>query len=408
MATYNPGRKAPGKPQPGTPQPTGPAVPGTKLPGGTTGSAGFTGPTGPTGPTWPGVPSAGGTGPTGVSIPPAVSQPTSPPAPGTGPVDGVDGFLALLRDDELNIEAPVSEAEVSSALTLFSICTVLLAGLGQRRVGNEIKIDVLGMLTLNYGLQDKSLSGQIALDAQALWNSQVDGTSVLVRDELQALRNELDNLGQDVVFLTREARRQFNLGITNEVAANVTFPSLVSRYVAVATDPLLTMNLRQEEQPGSFTKKDRIATAFDLLSELKSLVLQIVRSLSKFGTVAVDSSNRRWAAFESRALRVLKSVGRLRYTQDDDDKRILSVLADLTGKNQDTVVAPYFTLARNGGRLLALAFETYLACRSNLDDFEREHLLDLFQPQGSALSFRTTQMRREALVLKRYPLANWN
>ena len=421
-AAASTGSKSPGASSaavpPGVARPTGPA-----------------GPTGPTGPAGPvaaagasagaatGGVTAGGVTSGGVTFPvsaqptgPATTQstgsgsaqPTSSPAPGTGEISAVDSFLALLRGDDLNIEAPVNDADVVSAIALFSISAVLLAGLGKRRVGNEDKIDALGMLTLYYGLQDKSLVNQISVNSQKLWNSEVVGDTVLVQDELKKLRDLLDTFGQDVVFLTREARRQFNLGVTNEVAANVTFPQLIKRYVDVASDPLLTMDLRQEEQPGSFTSKDRIAAAFDLLSDLKALLLQIVRSLSKYGTIAVESSSREWATFEKRALRVLDSVGRQRFTQDDDEKRVLSVLADLTGKNFDTVIAPYFTLARNGGRLLALAYDTYLASRGELDNFEREHLLDLFQPQGNVHAFRTTQMRKEALVMKRYPLASWN
>jgi len=240
------------------------------------------------------------------------------------------------------------------------------------------KVDVLGVLTLYYGLQDKSLSSRVVLNTRELWRPTVSGSGVLMEDELKALRDLLDGLGQDVNFLTREARQQSNLGTTNEVAANVTFPPLMKRYVEICSDPRLTVDVRAEDQPGSFTSKDRIAVAFDLLSELKSVVLRIVRSLSKYGTIAVDRSNRDWVRFENRAFQVLRIAGEQRFTGDVDEKRILTVLVDLAGRDFDTMIAPYFTLARNGGRLLSLAFNTYTASRDELDNFEQEHLLDLF------------------------------
>jgi len=394
--------------------PTGPSIPPT--------------PTGPIAPpqaspaTGSVVPTGSITSPGGISSAPAatVTGPSSPAA--TGPIQQptlgqppratrplqVEEFLRLLLGSDLSVEAPVSEAEVLAAIALFSISAVLLAGLGRRRVGNEDKVDVLGMLTLYYGLQDKSLSSRVVVNTQELWRSTVNGGSAVIEDELKSLRDQLDGLGQDVIFLSREARRQFNLGVTNDVSANLTFPALMKRYVEIAADPGLTINLREEDKAGSFTSKDRIALAYDLLSELKFVTLRIVRTLSKHGTIAVERSNREWAHFENRAFGVLRAVGEKRFTEDVDEKRILSVLADLTGKDLNTVIAPYFTLARNGGRLLLLAFDTYLQSKDDLDNFERQELLDLFQKPGNALEFLTTRMRSEALVVRRYPLANWN
>jgi hypothetical protein len=322
----------------------------------------------------------------------------------------VQDFFSILGSSDLSIEAPISEPEAIEAIILFSVANVLLAGMGQRKVGNEEKTDVLGILTLYYGLQDKSLTNRIVLNSQLLWTDKLEngnGQNLIVEDELKALRDNLDQLGQDVVFLSREAKRQFNLGVNNDVVGNVEFPRLFKRYVDIAGDARLTLNLREEDKPNSFTSKEKIGEAYDLLSELKGVILQIVRSLSKYGTIATSRANKDWAKFENRAFKVLRKVGEKRFTEDVDETRILTVLADLTGKNQETVISPYFALARNGGQLLTLAFETYRASQAELDNFERESLLNLFQAPGDASNFLTTRMRNQALIVKRYQLANW-
>lgn len=398
--------------------PTGPGVPGgVTLPATPTGTPSLATPpvSLPPTPTLPGgsitlPPSP--TGPPGITGPPGPLPPVVPIATG-GTVSTsassieVDEFLRFLLGDDLNIETPIAEDEALEAIALFSISNVLLAGLGRRKVGNEEKTDVLGILTLYYGLQDKSLGNRIVVDSRQLWRAPMNGQGT-VEDELKSLRDALDNLGQDVNFVSREAKRQFNLGLNNDVAANVAFPRLMRRYTDIATDPRLTLNLREEEQPGSFTSKDKVSEAYDLLSELKAVALQVIRSLSKYGTIATRRANRDWAQFETRAFRVLKKVAEQRFTEDVDEKRILSVVADLLDKSFERVISPYFALARNGGSLLALAFETYQSAKGDLGDFDRDHLLNVFQRPGPTRDFLTTRMRNQALVLKRYPLAAWN
>lgn len=357
-------------------------------------------------------------------VPTGPTTPTSTYPPGVTLGGGiatsveVAEFLNTLNGQDLNIEAPIAEEEAREAITLFSVVNVLLASTSQRRVGNEDKIDVLGVLTMFYGLQDNSLSNRIVVNSRDLWRSRLKDNqgSVIVNgqeqnptieDELKSLRDNLDLLGQDVMVLGREARRQFNLGLTNDVTGNSDFPRLFRRYVDIAGDPLLTLKLRDEELPGSFTSKEKVGQAYDLLSELKGIILQLVRTLSRYGTIATSRVNKDWAKFETRALRVLGRVGEKRFTEDIDEKRILTVLADVTEKNLETTVSPYFALARNGGKLLDLAFRTYQQSQNFLDNFERQHLLDLFQTGNDVPDFMTTKMRSEALVVKRYPLANW-
>jgi hypothetical protein len=319
----------------------------------------------------------------------------------TGPAGTSDeeltDFYETLDSPDLSIEAPVSQQEAVEAIDLFSVVNVYLGSVSTRRVGNEDKMDVLGMLTLLYGLQDMTLTAKIVIRTPELWNE--------IRDELKALRDDLEILGSDVVFLAQEARRQFNLGFNHDVTGNIDFPTLFQRYVEIGNDPLLTLDLGVEES-SPFTDKKQIAAAYDLLSELKSLIQQLVRTLSVNGTVATEQINRQWACYENRAFAVLKKVADARVSDDLDELRILTVIADLTGKDFMTEVAPYIALARDGGALLKLAMEAYRSSLDGLDNYSRGELLSLFQ-NGSPDSFLTTRIRNRAIIVKKYPLRNW-
>jgi hypothetical protein len=312
----------------------------------------------------------------------------------------VKDFLDRLDDARFSIETQISLEEANQAVALFSVVNLLLAGLSRHRVGSEERerIDVLAVLELYYGLQNGVLRNKIAVaDSQLLWSS--------LETELKQLAKDLDQIQADVEFLNQEAKRQFNLGTSNNVLANVEFPRLFRRYVEIAADPLLAINIREEDKPNAFFDKAKLAQADDLLRELKGLILQIVRSLSKYGTAATKRVNEDWSRFEARALEVLATVSQQRVTSDLDAKNIFSVLAELINKNRETQVAPYVVLARHGGKMLNIAMETYLETQNQLDNFDQEHLRDLFQPQGK--EFRTTRLRKEATLIKRYPLQNW-
>jgi hypothetical protein len=337
-------------------------------------------------PTGPGMPGTGTPG-----VPTGATGPTGPGQP-----DPVANFLAELDSPNFSIVSPISEPEAEQAIVLFSVVNILLAGKGEQVVGGERKVDVLGMLTLYYGLQDRSLISKIRVQSQNLF-AQID-------PELKSLRDDLDRLGTDVTFLDREAKRQFNLGRNNDVAGNVGFPRLFKRYVEIANDPLMFLDLRLE-QANTITDKGNIAKAFDLLRELKDVVVNVVRSLSKYGTIATTRVNNDWADYEGRAMAILKLVADQLLSDDIDDKRPLAVLANLTGKNLDEEVAPYVALAREGGLLLNLAMEAYRATKENLEDYDEQHLLDLFQAQGTI--FLTTRMRRSAVIIRAFPPRNW-
>lgn len=324
-----------------------------------------------------------------------MSEPTDPREDGT-----VEEFLKLLDTPPFALEQPISEAEAQEAITLFAVANLMLGGSSQRQVGNETKTDVLGVLTLYYGLQDKSLPASLVVQSQQVWRD--------VGARLKALRDDLDGLGADAEFLVREARRQFNLGRSSAAVGNTAFPSLFNRYVAIATDPLLSLDLRIE-QSSEFSDKEQLGRAFDLLRDLKDVVLQIVRSLSKYGTIATERANQDWAGYEGEALRVLQAVADARVSEDQDERTPWAILAELTGKDREREVAPYIVLGREGRRLLTLALEAYRLALKNqrLDSVDRQDLLDLFQAEGDPAQFLTTRMRNAAALVRRYPLAGW-
>jgi len=336
----------------------------------------------PTGPATP-TPSSGG-------ATPGVTGPTSP-----GQGDPVKKFFEMIDNPDFSIIAKVSEPEAEQGITIFSVVNMLLAGRSERVVGAQRKVDVLGMLTLYYGLQDRTLG--IPVDSKKLF-AEIDA-------ELNELRNMLDTLGSDVEVLEREAKRQFNLGRNMDVAGNTEFPRLFRRYVDIANDPLLFLDIRQE-MANAFSDKEKVAKAFDLLRELKDVVVNLVRSLSKYGTIATTRLNNNWTEYLGRSMAVLVKVAADRLAEDDsDEKRPLAVLAALTGKNLDTQIAPYVALAREGGNLLDLALEAYRATKEKLEDYDEQHLVDLFQAQNT--KFLTTRMRESAAIIRAFPLLNW-
>lgn len=309
----------------------------------------------------------------------------------------VEDFLGRLDDTRFSVESPISIEEANQAVSLFSVANVMLAGLGKRKVGNEEKIDALGVLSLYYGLQDGSLQDKVTVaNSSDLWSR--------LEVRLKDLAQELDRVQSDVDFLTKEAKRQFNLGTSNGVLANVQFPTLFKRYVEIGTDPLLSIDLAKQEANQNFDKV-KLGQAYDLLKELKGVILQIVRSLSKYGTAATKRVNESWAGYEARSLEVLATVAQYRIHPDQDEKNQWAILSALSNKNRETEVAPYVVLARHGGKLLKYAMEIYLKTQNELDRFDESHLLNLFQTPGQP--FWTEKIRAEATVIKRYPLPNW-
>jgi hypothetical protein len=316
------------------------------------------------------------------------------------PPDVID-FLNRLESSEFNIQQPISEPEANEAVALFSIVNVMIGGQSSIRVGNVEQTDVLGVLNLFYGLQDRSIYSKLLVDSKTLWA------------EVQATVNDLKlqlngALGRDADVLLREAKRQFNLGRNNDVAGNANFPKLFKRYVDLVNDPLLNMDIKSQRQ-NPLADQQQIGQALELLRDLKDIILQIVRSLSDYGTATLSQANQDWAGFQFQALGLLQQVADRRLSDNQNDKNPWSVLADLTGRNRDTEIAPHVVLGRDGGALLALAMDTYRfeVGNSLLDLDDDKTILDIFQAGNDQLQFRTTLMRGEASLIKRYPVANW-
>jgi len=315
--------------------------------------------------------------------------------------DVVKDFLDRLDDARFSIESLISKDEANQAVSLFSVVNLMLAGLSRRRVGNEEKMDMLGVLNLYYGLQEDSLRNTVTVaNPTDLWFK--------LEGELKSLARDLDQLQSDADFLNREAKRQFNLGLSNNVLGNVQFPPLFRRYVEIGADKLIAFDIKAADE-NQFFDKTRIAEADELLKELKGLILQVVRLLSKYGTAATRRVNEDWARFEARSLEVLSIVARDRVTPDQDERNVWTVLADLTGKQRETEVAPYVVLSRHGGKLLTIAMDVYreLENKGQLDVFDPSHLRDLFQRGNIQREFLTEKIREQATVIKRYPLASW-
>jgi hypothetical protein len=349
----------------------------------------------PTGPAGPEVPERPPPQPTPTAA--ALPAPTGPAPPAPAPTpDPAEAFLAMLNLPEFSLDQPISEVEAAEAIVLFTLAATMIAGSGRVRTDGAWRKDAFGLLTLHYGLGDKSLQTRLRLPGSAL---------SAVGDDLRALRDAVDRLESDIGVLEREARRQFNLGSNNEVLGNIRFAQLFRRYVQLAADPALALDLRAENL-SPVADKAKVTQAIDRLFELKGVIVDLVRCLSRYGTIASRRTTRDWAGLAGRALVLLEQVGKARLTDDLDERTAYATLAEITGRDLDRQVLPFVVLARDGGALLRLALEIYGATKHALDDYGRDAILELFQPPANPLS-RTTPMRNHAAALRRYPLASW-
>ncbi len=314
--------------------------------------------------------------------------------------DPVTHFVGILDDGRFDIETPINRAEAEYAATFFHIANVVLAG-----------------LTENNGQSDMFGSQKISTVAEKLGIAETSPVWAETLRDAEKLKEEWAKLAtsQSVARLKQEVKRHFNLGTTNDVLANLQFPGLMKRYVEIVSDPLLSIDLEAEDNnSASNVDKTRIAQADDLLKELKGVILQIVRSLSKSGSVQTKIDNEKWAPVAVRGLEISGGLAQARATGDDDDKNPWAVVAVLTEKNRDTQVAPHIVLGRHGGRLLNLALAVYDKVRQvgKLEDFDKRHLRMVFQDpasrnQGGIRGFFTDRLREEATYIRRYPLPNW-
>jgi hypothetical protein len=312
--------------------------------------------------------------------------------------DPILDYLERIDDARFSIESPISIEEAKQAVALFSIASLMLAG--RQEAATNGRVDVLGMISLHDGLQDRAFLDRLKVPQSAeFWAD--------LTPKINDLFRTLDQQQSEVRQLASEAKRQFNLGTSNGVLANVRFPALFKRYVEIGVDPLLTLDLKAEAANAN-ADRTKLVQADKLLEELKGVILQIVRSLSEFGTVGTRQLNADWAGFETRALEVLAELAQNRVDPGDvDSLSQWAVLADITGTDREQATAPYVALARHGHRLLRLALDVYDKTKDELERFDTQHLRNLFQEGNDASTFFTTLIAHEATTVNRYPLRPW-
>jgi hypothetical protein len=313
------------------------------------------------------------------------------------PADRVATFVGNLIGPAFDIETPVSMVEAGFATAFFRVANVILAGLTENG-----QTDVFGSQRVATVADQLGISETLPLWQQTL-------------QDAEALKNDVrDLIGvQSLQRLKREAKRQFNLGLENSVAANVRFPVLFRRLVDIATDPVLTMDIADQDLNNPLLDKTKIGQADALLRELKDIVVQLVRSLSKEGQAQTRIDTERWIPVAERAMTIAGRLAPARNTGDADDKNPWAVVSVLTAKNRDTEVTPYVVLGRHGGRVLELAMLIYdeMNRRGALTSFDSGILRGVFQDARVRAAvprmFFTDQIREQAAYIKTYPVPNW-
>jgi hypothetical protein len=314
------------------------------------------------------------------------------------PADPVARFINDFIGPNFEIETPVSMLEAGYAVSFFRVANVILAGLTENGMGPDLfGSQRVATAANDLGIKETAPEWQQTIrDAETLKN--------LVRDLIGA---------QSLVRLKREAKRQFNLGLENSVTANTRFPVLFRRLVDIATDPTLTMDIADQDRNNPNLDKTKIGQADALLRELKDIVAQIVRSLSKEGQAQTRLDTESWVPVADVAMGMALRLAPVRNTGDADDRNPWAVISVLTNKRRDTDVTPFIVLGRYGGRLLELALIIYqeMNRRNALTSFDTGVLRELFQDSrvrnAAPRAFFTDQLREQAAYIKAYPVPNW-
>jgi hypothetical protein len=301
-------------------------------------------------------------------------------------------FLGQLSNPDTSLEAAISIDEANEAVSLFSVVNLMLAGLVQ----DGDKVDVLGVRKLHLGLPNSADVEIKALNISEQVKEDIQGRE-------RVLHDDLDKSETDFKFLRQEAKRQFNLGTNNTIVGNTQFPSLFKRYVEVSSDVRISIDLKQQKV-NPILDKVKLEEAYLVLRNLRDVIIQVVRSLSKYGTKSTRLPNQKWSAFAGDAMNALITLGQARTNVDTDETTPWAVLALLT-KKPDTEIMPYAALYRHGYQLLKFAVDIYSENKRNLETNDSDTLVNMFQPTGRP--FWTTLMREQAEVIQRYPRANW-
>ena len=329
-----------------------------------------------------------------------------PAAPAADPLGDILNLPLLAAADP-----DIDKAEAQQAIALFRVANLALAGQGTTRTSGTDRTDLFGILALDYGLQDRSLNQKLTVASESVLVTNI-------QQPLQKLSQDLNVLQDSAQFLLKEAKRQFNLGMSNGVVANVAFPPLYRRYVEIILDPLLSIQI--PDDPTDRMMAADHSRAIELLRELKGIIIQIVRSLSKYGTTATARANDQWSQFTVESLKILIAVSEVRVSSDSDDKNGWAVLAALTGKNRDTEILPYVVLGNYGSQLLQYAMDAYIKLQNYVDPNNKDipganrlnsqdkiTLLRVFQQGNDPALHWTTKSQEAAQNLRRYPLTNW-
>src|SRR5262249_55824714 len=147
------------------------------------------------------------------------------------PADAVAAFLIDLVGQPFDIETAVSMVEAGYATAFFRVANVILAGLTEAPTLDVFGSQRVAAIADQLGISETSQAWQQSL-----------------QDAEQLKKDVRDLIGlQAVQRLRRETKRQFNLGLDNTVSANTRFPTLFRRLVDIATDPILTMDVEDED-----------------------------------------------------------------------------------------------------------------------------------------------------------------
>lgn len=326
-------------------------------------------------------------------------------------------FALMNSTSRFAMDRPVNYEDVTDAILLFHVASLTLTGQTVMRVGGEDLTDVLGVLSLHYGLQNHTLStrGIFAEETSILEALQQPNPHKNDVRPLSELAAYLETNQAWLRMLTREARRQFHLdsplhfganhsltgfpgvgGTGNE--GNTDFPVLFRRLVEACRTPLVTENLR------NLTEYQR-TEAIRELRNLRELIVQIVTSLSKTGTRATSQLTADWDNFSADALLALETVTPMRNSPDEDERTEWAVLAAVTGRSLASDICPYYTLAFHGATLLEQCMVLHKRIASHPAPLTDSELIDIFQPDDERPLTDLLQLHADALAAA--PVLAW-
>ena len=324
-------------------------------------------------------------------------------------------FASLLGVSDFDIETPISDAEALSAARLFRVVAMLMAGRSSQSTnGQENTTDLFGILKLKSRWKEVQKE---FVQADDVLNGRIEATkpnSPTILTEINRLAAEL-NVSQAPKDLLLWGRQNFNLGDPSAVG-NVRFPGIFNRLLELLNDPLASLDIADEKGKDR-TGIDDINRAYDVLREIKGLVLKLVRSLAHHGSESYltavaemeDFFLQEKEGYRTGALMVLNALGKMR-NAEDDQKNAWSVLSLLTERPREPDIISFVALGRRGGNILDGSVALYVSMQgaTKLDAESDEDMVEIFQPAGAKdkrKDWFVLKMRPDAALLKRYPVS---